>query len=166
MYRNNTERSGRPNLDMCIVMLKLLFIQQLYSSLMSCFNAKSPIASSFECFLIQRRTFLIPERYGSLESALLTKAWIRKYGWDAKAAWCNEPQGAKGSRAGCNIITADPVAMGKQILFAAIKQKPGEAKMGLWRRKKPDPFSDTSWRIAWMIDLFSTVGSPGKRSPV
>ena len=30
MYKNNTDRGGRPNLDV-IVMLKSLFIQQLYS---------------------------------------------------------------------------------------------------------------------------------------
>ena len=73
MYSNNTECGGRPNLDV-IVMLKSLFLNSFTAYPMSSSNAKLPIAFRLECFLGQRRLFQIPQRYGSLENALLRKA--------------------------------------------------------------------------------------------
>lgn len=83
MYKNNTERGGRPHLDV-IVMLKSLFIQQLTAYPMSSLNGKLPIASRLECFLAQQRLFQIPQQYGSSENALLRPVQTRKYGLRCK----------------------------------------------------------------------------------
>ncbi len=83
MYRNNTECGGRPNLDV-IVMLKSLFIQQLYS--LSDEQLEREIADriSFRVFLGTTETVPIPQRYGSSENALLRPVQTRKYGLRCK----------------------------------------------------------------------------------
>jgi IS5 family transposase len=58
MFKNNTERGGRPNVDV-ILMLKSLFIQQLYAYLMSSLNGISR-SNLLECSLAQQRSFQIP----------------------------------------------------------------------------------------------------------
>jgi len=85
MYRNNTECGGRPNLDV-IVMLKSLFIQQLYS--LSDEQLEREIADriSFRVFLGTTEKVPDSTRIWNLESVLLRTAWIRKYGLRCKGS--------------------------------------------------------------------------------
>ena len=78
LFCNNTEHVGRPNIDV-IVMLRYLFIQQLYSLSDEQLEIKLADRISFRMFWEQQKSFPIPLRYGNSESALLIAEWIRKF---------------------------------------------------------------------------------------
>ena len=85
LFCNNTERVGRPNIDV-IVMLRCLFIQQLYSLSDEQLERELADRISFRMFLGTTEVVPIPLRYGNSDSALLIAEWIRKFGTAAKAA--------------------------------------------------------------------------------
>ena len=79
LFDNKSDRGGRPNIDV-IVMLKSLYIQHLYSLSDEQLERELADRSPFGCFWTQRRSFLIPPPYGNLKNVWPIGAKILKSG--------------------------------------------------------------------------------------
>ena len=177
MYRNNTECGGRPNLDV-IVMLKSLFIQQLYS--LSDEQLEREIADriSFRVFLgttetVPDSTTIWKFRERLAEKGVDQKIWAEMQ----RQLDAMKLKVQKGIMQDATFITSDPghanadtprgdeaktrviqaLMFGAfnrtQILLAAMRPKPGEVKMERGRRKELNPFSAISCMMPWMRNL-------------
>lgn len=149
LHDNNTERGGRPNIDV-IVMLKSLFIQQLYSLSDEQLERELADRISFRMFL--GTTEIVPDSTTIWKfRERLAESQKDKEVWDELQRQLDSMnlKVKKGIMQDASFITADP-GHAKKDTPRGNDAKTRRSKDGAWAKKEPNPILGISFMVLWM----------------